>query len=77
MDKGTRYTRYTEETVTVAIQLGRLWGIAETLEDIPVRSPEKITQMLLEWSREYMESKDQKPDIVKFFLEKKEVYRNL
>ena len=39
---------YTEETIKTAIQFSRLWGIAETLEEIPIKNAEDITQMLLE-----------------------------
>ena len=74
MDKTNRYT---EETLKTAIQLSRLWGIAETLEEIPIRSTEDITQILLDWSQEYTGLKAHKQDIVKFFLEKKEACRNL
>ena len=67
---------YTEETIKTAIQFSRLWGIAETLEEIPIKNAEDITQMLLEWTLEIAKQGKQKQDIVKFFLEKKETYRN-
>lgn len=67
---------YTKETLKTAIQFSRLWGIAETLEEIPIRNAEDITQMLLEWALEYVGQEKSKQDIVKFFLEKKEAYRN-
>ncbi len=72
-----RESRYTEDTIKTAIVLSRLWGIAETLEKIPIRCAEEITQMLYEWTLEYMKEETCKQDIVKFFLEKKEACRNL
>lgn len=67
---------YTEETVKTTIQLSRLWGIAETLEEIPIKNAEDITQMILEWTLEFEKQGKQKQDIVQFFLKKKEAYRN-
>lgn len=72
-----RENRYTEDTIKTAIVLSRLWGIAETLEEIPIRSTEEITQILYEWTLEYTKAENHKRDIVKFFLEKKEASRNL
>lgn len=68
--------KYTKEIIYTAIQLGRLWGIAETLEEIPVRSADEMTETLLNWSLEYTRSENRKQDIVKFFIKKKEVYQN-
>lgn len=68
--------KYTKEIVYTAIQLGRLWGIAETLEKIPIRSADEMTKTLLNWSLEYTRSENRKQDIVKFFIKKKEVYQN-
>ncbi len=67
---------YTEETIKTAIQFSRLWGIAETLEEISIKNAEDITQILLKWTLEYVRQEKSKQDIVKFFLEKKEAYRN-
>lgn len=67
---------YTEETVKTTIQLSCLWGIAETLEEIPIKNAEDITQMILEWTLEFEKQGKQKQDIVQFFLKKKEAYRN-
>lgn len=67
---------YTEETVKTTIQLSRLWGIAETLEEIPIKNAEDITRMILEWTLEFEKQGKQKQDIVQFFLKKKEAYRN-
>lgn len=61
---------YTEEMIKIAIQLSRLWGIAETLEEIPIRSADVITRILYQWIKEYVES-DKESDITKYFLEKK------
>lgn len=61
---------YTEEMIKIAIQLSRLWGITETLEEIPIRSADVITRILYQWIKEYVES-DKESDITKYFLEKK------
>lgn len=71
-----RINMYTEETVKTTIQLSRLWGIAETLEEIPIKNAEDITQMILEWTLEFEKQGKQKQEIVQFFLKKKEAYRN-
>lgn len=71
--KGTE--KYTEEAMKTAIRLSRLWGIAETLEDIPIRDEKEITEHLMEWTQEYMDTGNE--DIVKFFLRKKEACRNV
>ena len=67
---------YTEENIKTAIQLSRLWGIAETLEELQVKNAQDITQMLWEWSLEYLKQEMPKQDIVTFFLEKKKACQN-
>ena len=68
---------YTEKAVKTAISLGRLWGISETLEEIPAGDPEDVIRMLYGWTQEYMEAEGGRQDIVTFFLKKKETCRNL
>lgn len=67
---------YAEETIKTAIHFSRLWGIAETLEEIPIKNAEDITKMILEWTLEFEKQGKEKQDIVQFFLKKKKAYQD-
>lgn len=57
-----------QKLVDTAVNLARLYGIAETLEPLPHISNDAVTEKLLTWTREYLSSKE--TDLVQFFKEK-------
>ncbi|XCP85822.1 hypothetical protein ABXS75_03195 [Roseburia hominis] len=57
----------------VAIQLARMYGIAETLEPLPVLAWDKTCSVICEWVEEYLQL--QEVDIVDFFDKKVEIIK--
>lgn len=67
----------TKEVYEVAINLGRIWGVMETLENIPTMKELPAThetmESILGWAEEYVSSGQ--TDMLEFMKEKLNTYK--
>lgn len=46
----------TQKFLETAIMLSRMYGVAETLEPLPNIPQEKLTPMICDWTKEFLQS---------------------
>ncbi len=54
----------TQKFLETAIMLSRMYGVAETLEPLPNIPQEKLTPMICDWTKEFLQSNGDMTDFL-------------
>lgn len=54
----------TQKFLETAIMLSRMYGVAETLEPLPHIPQEKLTPMICDWTKEFLQSNGDMTDFL-------------